>query len=716
MTVAAPAGESGVADHPVAWFDSEFIVVPATRSLRRVLELAAEAAAAWVVVRRVVGGATGSACYVLRTGELVDFGGWFPLRTAWPVEDALGLADELFSRAESARVARTALLANPDAPWSRRLVQLDADGAVVAVGEAEVPLRERGAGIRIYMAGPATALPEPVTDSFDLGTFRSAAGPSAVGAEPAADATFTASAAAAAPDGDDGEPVAAAAPEIDVELSAQAPAELAVGMEGAIEVQAALAGVVAALARSLPATVRVRAGEKIAVLLSIRGDALVAVDAPLIRLDAPTPAHPASLWAFAVRAERAGVAQVAVVFRQGGTELGSIVFPLRVVAARPGAGRVGGQVVAAAVDPADRSGVLLLVDDVAISGGCAYRYRLVCDALGWDHVEFQSPPLKESDGGAAANARRYVESVYRRMTERALRNRDDVDVFAREVKGVGTDLARQLFPPELVRLLWERRADIGVVEVKSWEPYIPWEIVRLEHPDTRVADERYLAEYGLVRSLNGASRPQRLALADWRYLVADFPNGFERPLTAERAVFTELVQQRGIAATPIAPEPDRVYDALNAPDFDVLHICCHGKAEHDDIEQSVLFLGDRLRQGVAEPFVIDATTVRSEARLDARHPVVFLNACESGRLGPSLTAWSGWPRTFWDAGAGVFVGTSWPVRDVPARAFCEAFYGALIDGRTLAAAASEGRSAAKAKGDATWLAYKVYGRPATRAG
>jgi hypothetical protein len=694
VNLVAPAGEAAVTNFPVTWFDSGFIVVPATRSLRRVLELAADASAVWVVIRRVVDGAPVPLCYVLRTGELAELGGRFPERTAWPVEDALELADDLVSGREAGRAARTSLFARPDAPWSRRLVQIDADDTVVAVGAAEASASERGADTLGYVAGPAGSLAESDTDLLDLGTFRSAGGTHAVGL------------------GSD----ASTSPEIDVELSAQAPAELAVGQEGAIEVQAALAGAVAALASSLPASVRVRTGEKIAVLLSIRGDAVVAVDAPLIRLDAPTPAKPASLWAFAIRAERAGVAQAAVVFRQGGTELGSIVFPLRVVAAKPGSGRVGGQVVAADFDPTDRNGVLLLVDDVPLAGGCAYRYRLVCDGLGWDHLEFQSPILKESDGGAAANARRYVESVYRRVTERALRNRNDAGLFAREVKGVGTDLARQLFPPELVRLLWDRRADIGVVEVKSWEPYIPWEIVRLEHPDTRVADERYLAEYGLVRSLNGASRPQRLALVDWRYLVADFPNGLELPLTAERAVFTELARQRGIAATPIAPEPDRVYDALNTPDFDVLHICCHGKAEHDDIEQSVLILGDRLRQGVAEPFLVDATTVRSEARLEARHPVVFLNACESGRLGPSLTAWSGWPRTFWDAGAGVFVGTSWPVRDVPARAFCEAFYGALIDGRTLAAAASEGRSAAKASGDATWLAYKVYGRPATRAG
>lgn len=690
-------------DRPVAWFAAGFVVVPATRSLRRVLELAADAAATWVVVRTAAAGAAAPCCFVLTADELVQLGVRYADRAGWPIDDALGLDAAVASRCEREPVARSASAMAPE-PWSRRLVQVDADGGIVAVGDTDTDtdtaVRGHGSAVRADLPASAGYSPEDALEPVDLGTFRSGGGAAVVGAEPAGA----------------GDALATVPADVEVELSARAPAELALGRDGAIEVQAALAGAVAALAARVPASVRVRADDRIAVLLSIRGDAVVAVDAPLIRLDVPTAARPASLWAFAVRAERIGVVQVAVVFRQGGTELGSLVFPLRVVGAQPAAGSVGGQVVAAGVDSADRDSVLLLVDDAALAGGCAYRFRLVCDALGWDHLEFVSPVLKDAGGGAAANARRYVESVYRRLTERALHNRDDVDLFARAVKGIGTDLARQLFPPELVRLLWDRRADIGVVEIKSWEPYIPWEIARLEHPDTRAADERYLAEYGLVRSLNGASRPRRLALADWRYLVADFPNGYERPLTAERAVFTDLARQHGIAATPIPPEPDRVYDALNAPDFDVLHICCHGEAAHDAIEQSVLCLGDRLRHGVAEPFVVDATTVRSEARLEARHPLVFLNACESGRLGPSLSAWSGWPRTFWDAGAGAFVGTSWPVRDVPARAFCEAFYGALVDGRTLAAAATEGRRAAQGCGDATWLAYKVYGRPAARSG
>jgi len=103
--------------------------------------------------------------------------------------------------------------------------------------------------------------------------------------------------------------------------------------------------------------------------------------------------------------------------------------------------------------------------------------------------------------------------------------------------------------------------------------------------------------------------------------------------------------------------------------------------------------------------------VRGEAKLKARAPLVFLNACETGQQAPSLTDWGGWPKTFWEAGAGAFVGTSWSVRERPAAAFSEAFYTSLLKGDTLAGAARAARTAAKAIGDASWLAFVVYGHP-----
>jgi len=43
--------------------------------------------------------------------------------------------------------------------------------------------------------------------------------------------------------------------------------------------------------------------------------------------------------------------------------------------------------------------------------------------------------------------------------------------------------------------------------------------------------------------------------------------------------------------------------------------------------------------------------------------------------------------------------------------FSEAFYRALIDGASMAAAATAARAAARVSGDPSWLAYAVYADP-----
>jgi hypothetical protein len=290
----------------------------------------------------------------------------------------------------------------------------------------------------------------------------------------------------------------------------------------------------------------------------------------------------------------------------------------------------------------------------------------------------------------------------------------DVRAFARELKGIGTDLCRQLLDDDFVRALWPVRDRIHAVHVTSWEPYIPWELLRLKHPDTEETDERFLGEYGLVRSLSGRKLTRRLAMRDWRYIVSEFPHGSAPAVGGEAAFLTDELPTRGIVAERIPSELDAVLDALAAGEFDLLHIACHGTADHTKIDASELVLGDRLTPAGVADVSLGPTTVREEAKLTARHPLVFLNACESGRAGASLTDLGGWPKAFLGAGAGAFVGTSWAVREKPAAAFARAFYDALLRDAPLAEAAREGRAAAKALGDGSWLAFVVYGEPTAR--
>jgi hypothetical protein len=357
---------------------------------------------------------------------------------------------------------------------------------------------------------------------------------------------------------------------------------------------------------------------------------------------------------------------------------------------------------------------VLLVDEEKTGDTIQYRYRVYSKALDLNFNEFLSDPVKPVGGGAATAAVGYVESLHRRIVERVLVDRNDLSDFDVELEGLGVDLCRQLFSADFVRKLWDRRGDIVTVQITSWEPYIPWEMLRLQHPDTREVDDRFLAEYGLVRAYSGNTRPRVLRVASWRYLIGEYPEGSLPRVAAEEAYLARTLPSTGTHPEPIELTPKGLLAVLAQGEFDVVHISCHGRTDMNDGQHTELVISDRRTAAGVEPVTVSATTVGARARLAARAPLVFLNACETGRQPASLTRWGGWSRTFFEAGAGAFVGTSWSVYDKPAARFAEAFYEALRGGKTLAEAATAGRQAARKIGGASWLAYVVYGNPNAR--
>jgi hypothetical protein len=502
------------------------------------------------------------------------------------------------------------------------------------------------------------------------------------------------------------------APRIEAVLSAQGPAEVAVGKEAVIDVRLEVAAGAAPLAHAI--TAGIGATEPITAILSLGSDALEAPEGRILRLDPPGAGRP-TVDAFVVRGRRAGNADVAVLFKQGASQLGTVSFAIQVRDGAARAGTVEGSATAVPRDDADDDVLMLLVDEQRDGDAIRYRYRVYSQPLGLNFEEFESAAFQARAGSTASAPMAYVKGIYE-VVARALVDRDDLKKFARELQGVGVDLCRQLFKDDLVELLWDKRDRIKAVQVTSWEPYIPWELLRLRHPVSGSVDERFLAEYGLVRSLSGRMAPARLRAADWRTLASTYPNGSHVSVGGEIDRLTHLLQARGITARAIVPDTEPLLQALEQPDFDVVHIACHGGSDPARIEDTVLVLSDRLAAGQVVPVTIDARTVAGSANLRARSPLVFLNACETGLQAPLLTAWGGWPRTFWQAGAGAFVGTSWSVREGPATDFSLAFYDALLNGRTLLDAAGAGRAAAKARPDASWLAYVVYGHPTSRVG
>jgi CHAT domain-containing protein len=107
-------------------------------------------------------------------------------------------------------------------------------------------------------------------------------------------------------------------------------------------------------------------------------------------------------------------------------------------------------------------------------------------------------------------------------------------------------------------------------------------------------------------------------------------------------------------------------------------------------------------------------TIAQYARLataDGNGPMIYLNACQTGRQGYKLTGVGGFADAFLRAGASVFIGALWSIGDETAMEFCRAFYASLWAGHTLTEAAIAARNEARKIGDATWLAYVIYGHP-----
>jgi hypothetical protein len=352
----------------------------------------------------------------------------------------------------------------------------------------------------------------------------------------------------------------------------------------------------------------------------------------------------------------------------------------------------------------------------------------------WFMYELYSPTLdifdKFNSEPLRTERKDYVEHLYKRIEKYWLSTNADVKSFTRELRAFGGELFDELFPEKLRKILWKHRDELKSIMVMSTEPFIPWEMVHLKEPETsNLPDEtKFLGQLGLVRWLHTVGwPPKQLKIREGRarYVIPQYPMQKLRLPEAEKE---SQFLRRMFSATPVEANLDAVHEVISKPgEFDLLHFACHGYAEQDNISNAGLMLQGRLERvgtgaGAEERYIPDtlsAIYAGQYSRLkaaDNNRPLVVLNACQTGREGYSLTGIGGFAEAFLKGGAGAFVGTLWSVGDSPARSFTETLYRELRGepGRkpsNLADAAIAAREKAREAGDATWLAYAVYGHP-----
>ncbi|HSO06622.1 MAG TPA: TCAD7 domain-containing protein, partial [Pelomicrobium sp.] len=157
---------------PVRWErDAAVLEVAAGRSLASVVRRMQLEQAAWVVVVRAVAGGEDVYYYVFRSAEIERLFHDLPDRQTWPIGRALDVHEWMSSRrALGGRPAGPAQ--GQFGPAAARIVDFDAGGRIVAIGEREdmIPHAaavDRGAGGAAGAGGDV---------GFDLGPMRGGAG------------------------------------------------------------------------------------------------------------------------------------------------------------------------------------------------------------------------------------------------------------------------------------------------------------------------------------------------------------------------------------------------------------------------------------------------------------------------------------------------------------------------------------------------------------
>ncbi|HWB80111.1 MAG TPA: CHAT domain-containing protein [Nannocystaceae bacterium] len=313
----------------------------------------------------------------------------------------------------------------------------------------------------------------------------------------------------------------------------------------------------------------------------------------------------------------------------------------------------------------------------------------------------------------------FVNRIYDEIEKRRLQNANDTATFLLELQAYGATLFRSLLPLQLQNALWQHRGDIDSILVLSTETHVPWELLHICDPATGTLpnEQCFLAQKGLVRWLhNNPVQPEVLAVRDGktRHIVPDYPTQqWQLPATKREREFVA----KHFGTTSVGDAASDLYALLKGDaDFDLLHYAGHGEAQAGNIDDAAILM---LGKGITpwEPDRAKAVVVRAlPLGTGNRRPFVFLNACQVGRQGQIVGTIGGFAQAFLARGAGVFVAPLWAVGDQPAFEFGEALYrGFFHDGLTLADAATAARKAAAAAGDATWLAYSVYGHHEARA-
>jgi hypothetical protein len=256
-------------------------------------------------------------------------------------------------------------------------------------------------------------------------------------------------------------------------------------------------------------------------------------------------------------------------------------------------------------------------------------------------------------------------------------------------------------PPPILAALHAAAAAVGgppSVLLLSADPFVPWELARVESPwlpdaPAVLGAQARVGRWALRSSGPTSEPPREVSMRAMAVVRGEYD--VQRLEHAEQEA-EDLRTTYGAAVVDAAEHP--FFACLDGePPADVLHFAMHGKFDPGGLQDGLILVDG----AVVEPDMILGSDL-------ARHPFVFLNACQVGQAGETLGQYGGMAQAFVEAGAAAVIAPLWVVQDDVARDVSLRFYAAAFAGT------SPGeflRTERTRNGSGTHLAYVLYGHP-----
>jgi CHAT domain-containing protein len=283
-------------------------------------------------------------------------------------------------------------------------------------------------------------------------------------------------------------------------------------------------------------------------------------------------------------------------------------------------------------------------------------------------------------------------------------------------RDVGDLMYRLFLPEQMQRYLRDTPCSLTIT---TNDLELPWEL--MWHGDQFFCLERPVARMPMGQAFPREATPPSRAGKKLRFLLIADPTGNLPSAGQEVQRIREglEVDWNGQIEIDVLDGEDaqvrRLNEVLRAGTYDVIHYAGHAVFDYEDPDLSGLLLHDK--------GVFFAQSIR---RLLEGRPLVFLNACQSGRTasetGPQAVQQylqrpvEGLASSFIDGGALGCIGAVWPIYDRPAAEFAIDFYGHVLEGYMIGEAMRRTRIAIRDRypNNITWAAFTLYGHPTSQ--